>query len=66
MTKTSGQQLLEQRHQEMIDDIQTQLKAISDLINREAQRENYDWADVGDLNYIQEQLQEIVKFHRKL
>ncbi len=66
MTKTQSQQLLEQRHQELIADIQDRLKRISALIERESQRDDYNWGDVGDLGYIQEQLQHITTFHREL
>lgn len=57
---------LDQRHQELIADIQARLERISALIEYESQRDDYDWADVGDLGYIQEQLQNITDFHNDL
>lgn len=57
---------LDQRYQELIADIQDRLERISALIEYESQRDDYDWADVGDLGYIQEQLQNITDFHNDL
>ncbi|MBN1450630.1 MAG: hypothetical protein JW963_06405 [Anaerolineales bacterium] len=65
-TQRRGSKLLQQRHHEMIADIQDRLQRISKWIDGEAQNENYNWTDIGDLVYIQEQLQRITDFHHDL